>query len=104
MVVGRADQRSDVGRQMTDKAQMTTRNQRLNIKNQNDKLKCEECQIIKFKCKIQMPNKAQMPKCQTKRGDKHRPCDAVLGLQSGSGEPHLRDLTCQGSTPVLSRD
>jgi hypothetical protein len=49
MVVGRTDLRNDVGRQMTDKAQMPTKNQRLNIKNQNDKLKCEECQIIKFK-------------------------------------------------------
>ena len=33
-----------------------------------------------------------------------RPYDAALGLQSGSGEPHLWDLVCQGSTRVPSRD
>jgi len=55
--------------------------------------------------KIQMPNKAQMPKSQTKRRDKHRPCvGAVLDLQSRFEKPHLRDLTCQGSTRVPSRD
>ncbi len=46
--------------------------------------------------KIQMPNKAQMPECQTKRRDKRRPYYAVLGLRSGFGKPHLRDLICQG--------
>ena len=47
--------------------------------------------------KIQMPNKAQMPECQTKRRDKRRPYYPVLGLRSGFGKPHLRDLVCQGS-------
>jgi len=50
--------------------------------------------------KIQMPNKAQMPECQTKRRDKRRPYYAVLGLRSGFGKPHLRDLICQGRAQV----
>ena len=55
--------------------------------------------------KIQIANKVQMPKGQTKRRDKHRPCGgAVLGSRSGSGKPQLLDLVCRGSARVSSRD